>query len=70
MLAGLPGHSFDSVAVIATADAGALVGAVTIERLLAAAPAATVGEIMDPSPPVVGPGTNQEHVAWEAADRQ
>ncbi len=37
VLAGLPGHSFDSVAVIAIADAGALVGAVTIERLLAAA---------------------------------
>ena len=69
VLAGLPGHTFDSVAVIAVCEAGELVGAVTIERLLAAAPAATIGEVMDPSPPAVGPCAHQEHVAWQAVDR-
>jgi magnesium transporter len=43
-----------------------LVGVVTMERLLAAAPATPVTELMDPRPPTVRPGTDQEHAAWQA----
>jgi magnesium transporter len=66
VLAGLSGHRFDSVAVAAVCDRGTLMGAVTIEALLAAPVDMSVGEVMDPRPPVVAPGTNQEHAAWQA----
>lgn len=56
----------DDVAVVAN---DALVGVVPIERLFAASDEQRVAAIMDPDPPVVSPGANQESVAWEMVRR-
>ncbi|MGH4009994.1 MAG: magnesium transporter [Pseudonocardiaceae bacterium] len=66
VLAGLRGHSFDSVAVVAVCQDGILVGLVTMERLIAAPPDIPITEVMDPQPPTVSPDTDQEHAAWQA----
>jgi magnesium transporter len=66
VLAGLRGRIFASAAVVAVCADGRLAGLVTIERLLAAPRDAAVGDIMDTRPPVVAPGTDQEHAAWQA----
>jgi magnesium transporter len=66
VLESMRGHRFDSAAVVAVCRAGRLAGLVTIERLLASPGGAAVGDVMDPRPPMVGPGTDQEHAAWEA----
>jgi magnesium transporter len=65
--AALLDRRFDSVAEIAVCDAdGRLVGLVNVEDLLAADRDARLSEIMDPEPPVVTPGTDQEIAAWQA----
>jgi magnesium transporter len=65
--AGLVDRRFDSVAEIAVCDAeGRLVGLVNVEDLLAAERFARLSEIMDPQPPVVAAGTDQEIAAWRA----
>jgi magnesium transporter len=66
LLASLRGQVFDSAAVIAVCNGGRLAGLVTIERLLAAAPGARLSDVMDPQPPTVAPGTDQERAAWES----
>ena len=66
VLAALRGRRYDAASVIAVVEHGALLGVATIERLLAAHPAATVANVMDTSPPVVAPATDQEHAAWRA----
>jgi magnesium transporter len=65
-LGSLRGRHFDTASVIAVCEDHRLVGLATIERLLAAPPDATLSDVMDPSPPVVRPDTNQEHAAWRA----
>ena len=61
---------FDSVSEIVVCDgAGRLVGLLNIEDLLPAPDDAPISEIMDPSPPVVTSGVDQEHVAWLAIRR-
>ena len=60
----LIGATFDTVADIAVCVDGRLVGIVAIERLLAAAPDATIDELMDHDPPAVAPNTDQEVAAW------
>jgi magnesium transporter len=60
------GRRFDSASVVAVCEDSQLVGLVTIERLLAAPPDARVADVMDPHPPTVAPGTDQERAAWEA----
>lgn len=62
----LQGHSFDSASVIAVCTGERLAGLVTIERLLSAQPGETLADIMDANPPVITPGTDQEHAAWKA----
>ena len=62
----LRGRTLDSASVIAVLDGDRLAGEVTIERLLAAQPPATVADVMDSEPPTVARHTNQEHVAWQA----
>ena len=64
VLEGLRGRAFASAAAVAGADGRS--GLVTIERLLAARPDTVVGDVMDTRPPVVAPGTDQEHAAWQA----
>jgi magnesium transporter len=66
VLAGLPGHRYDSAAVIAVCAGDRLVGLATLERLFAAAGDLTIGQVMDPDPPRVTPGTDQERAAWLA----
>lgn len=66
VLDGLRGRTFDTAAAVAVCTGDLLVGMVTMERLLAAGPGGTVAEVMDPDPPTVTPGTDQEQVAWRA----
>lgn len=66
VLAALRGRRYDAASVIAVVEHGALLGVATIERLLAARPAAAIADVMDTSPPVVAPTTDQEHAAWRA----
>jgi magnesium transporter len=66
VLEGLRGRAFASAAVVAVCADGRLSGLVTIERLLAAPADAAVGDVMDTRPPLVAPGTDQEHAAWQA----
>lgn len=65
-LDGMRGKRFDTVAAVAVLDGDRLVGVATIERILAAADGATLSDVMDASPPVVAPDTDQEHAAWQA----
>lgn len=69
VIEALRGKAFDSAAVIAVCRGDRLEGLCTIERLLAARPDATISSVMDRRPPMVEPGTNQEHVAWQAVQR-
>jgi magnesium transporter len=66
VLAQMRGRQYESAAVVAVCTDGRLVGLATLERLLSAPADATVGAVMDPDPPVVSPGTDQEHAAWIA----
>ena len=66
VLAAMRGHRFDSAAVVAVCSDGRLVGLATIERLLAAPGDATLRARMDPDPPTVAPGVDQEKAAWAA----
>lgn len=70
VLRAMAGRRFDSADDVAVCDTGAqprrLLGLVTMERLLAADPAAPVATLMDPDPPVVAPGLSQERAAWKA----
>src|SRR5690606_14390354 len=63
------GETYDSAAVLAVCDGDRLVGAATLERLLASPSKARVGDVMDPRPPTVTPGISQERVAWVAVHR-
>ena len=63
------GRRFDSAAAVAVLDGKQLVGVATIERVLAASDETSLAEVMDPAPPVVTPGTDQERAAWQAVQR-
>lgn len=69
VLESLRGKTFDCASVIAVCRNERLEGLCTIERLLAARPDSTVSYVMDRHPPMVAPGTNQEHAAWQAVQR-
>ncbi len=58
------GQRYASAADLAVVQQGRLRGLVTIEALLAAPEGTKVVDIMDASPPEVGPGTDQEVAAW------
>jgi magnesium transporter len=63
----LIGRRYDSVRDIAVCRDVELVGLLRVEDVLAAPPATLVGSLMDPDPPSVAPGTDQEIAAWKAA---
>ncbi|HSF36787.1 MAG TPA: magnesium transporter [Nocardioides sp.] len=74
----LVGGRFDSVADIAVVDPGEagaeslpprhrLLGLIRVETVLGADPSARAVDLMDPDPPAVAPGTDQEAAAWKAA---
>jgi magnesium transporter len=60
----LIGRAFDSAVDVAICEGDRLRGLLAIERLLAAPDDATVESLMDDTPPVVAPGTDQEIAAW------
>jgi magnesium transporter len=62
----LEGVHFESATHIGVCDDGKLVGVLRVEDLFAASPEATIGQLMDADPPVVGPGLDQEKAAWKA----
>jgi magnesium transporter len=66
VLAGMQGKRFDSASTVAVCDAGRLTGLATLEALLAAAPDTHIADVMDPDPPMVAPGVDQERAAWTA----
>jgi magnesium transporter len=66
VIAGLRGQRFESATHVAVVEDGRLVGVLPMEDLLAAADETTAAEIMDPEPPAVGPGIDQEVAAWHA----
>jgi len=62
----LIGRRYDCVDDLAVCDGSRLLGVVRIEDLLAAPEEVTMASLMDDDPPVVAPGTDQEHAAWKA----
>lgn len=67
--ASLAGRRFDSVADVAVCRGTRLVGLARIEDVLAAADDTLLSTLMDPDPPVVAAGTDQEVAAWHAVQR-
>lgn len=63
---GLHRQDYDTVADVAVCLDELLVGLLPVERLLGAPDDAQVADLMDPDPPVVAPGLNQEKAAWKA----
>lgn len=68
MLVGGRYGSAADVAVCAEGEpAPHLLGLIPLEAVLAAPPDTLAGDLMDPDPPVVAPGLDQEAAAWKAA---
>jgi magnesium transporter len=61
----LVGREFESAADVAVCEGDLLVGLVPIERLLGAPADLPVHALMDPDPPAVRPGTDQEQAALQ-----
>ncbi|HEY6730618.1 MAG TPA: magnesium transporter [Solirubrobacterales bacterium] len=64
VLDAIIGSSFESAVDIAVLADDRLVGLVPIERLLGADRGTAIGALMDPDPPLVAPGEDQEVAAW------
>jgi len=64
----LSARTYESVADIAVCRGDRLVGLVPVEVVLAAPDGLEIGALMDPDPPVVAPGTDQEVAAWKAVE--
>jgi magnesium transporter len=66
----LAGRSYACADDVAVCDGEApdrrLVGVIPVERLLGAGDDEVAGDLMDPDPPVVAPGLDQEQAAWKA----
>lgn len=65
----LIGRRFESAEDVAVVDHERFLGLVRIEDLLSAEADLRIEEIMEPDPPVVAPGTNQERAARQAVVR-
>ena len=62
------GERFESASEVAVLDIDELVGLIQIEDLLAAASEVPVISLMDPDPPVIAPGSDQEAAAVRAVE--
>jgi magnesium transporter len=62
----LAGWQFEVATHIAVCEGERLAGILTIEELLRAPEESTLRELMDPDPPIVAPGLDQEVAAWRA----
>ena len=60
---------YDSMTHVAILDGAKLAGVLTIENLFSAPKGSVAREVMDPDPPVVVRGTDQEVAAWQAVRR-
>ena len=60
---------YDSMTHVAILDGAKLAGVLSIENLFAAPKGSVAREVMDPDPPVVVRGTDQEAAAWQAVRR-
>lgn len=60
--------SYDSLTHVPVLAGTKLVGVLTIESLFSAPGESAVRQVMDPNPPVVGPGVNQEVAARRAVE--
>ncbi|MGZ5355034.1 MAG: magnesium transporter [Solirubrobacterales bacterium] len=67
--ASMAGRSYDSADELVVLDGRRLAGIVGVERLFAAEADARLSEVMDPSPPAIGPGDRGEVVARHAVAR-
>lgn len=67
--AALVGRSFDAAGHLVVLDGERFRGVLRLEDLLVAADDAPVRALMDPQPPVVAPGLDQEIAAWTAVRR-
>jgi magnesium transporter len=67
--AALTGRHYACATDVAVCADGRLIGLLPIEALLAARADAPVRSIMDPDPPVVRPGADQELAAWKAVQQ-
>lgn len=67
--AALTGQQYACATDVAVCVDGRLIGLVPIEVLLAAPADAPARTIMDPDPPVVRPGADQEQAAWKAVQQ-
>lgn len=65
----LTGKRFECADDVVVVEDERLLGLVRIELLLAAPPGAPVAELMDPDPPVVAPGVDQEVAARRMVER-
>ncbi|HXF52366.1 MAG TPA: magnesium transporter [Dehalococcoidia bacterium] len=65
----LENRRFETATDVAICEEGRLVGVLSIERLLAGPGDALARDLMDPDPPVVAPGVDQEIAAWKAVER-
>jgi len=61
---------FESVQEIVVLDGEALIGLVRIEDLLPAAGGVPAAELMDPDPPRIAPGIDQEVAAWRSVQHR
>ncbi|HET6950317.1 MAG TPA: magnesium transporter [Acidimicrobiales bacterium] len=64
--ADLAGRRFESAAHIAVCSEGHLAGLARIEDVLAAEPFTPLADLMDPDPPVITRGVDEEIAAWKA----
>jgi magnesium transporter len=62
----LRGSRLDSADDLVVVSMGKVAGMVRLEDLIAAPGDTSMSDIMDPEPPVVKPGMDREHVAWQA----
>lgn len=69
VLPALAGQRWECASHVVVCDVDRFRGLVPIESLLAARGDQSLGALMDPAPPVVGPDTDQEVAAWTAMRR-
>ena len=62
----LAGQLYESASHVVICEGDRFVGIATIETILGAPDEATIASLMDPDPPVVFPGIDQEVAAWRA----
>ena len=66
LLAGMSGIRFESAAHVAVCRDDLLLGLARIEDVLAADPTTPLADLMDPDPPVIEVGADEELAAWKA----